>query len=64
MVGSNHWPIFLYTGENSSRKQRNLFFENQCLMEADLINMFCNIWQSVRGDLIVVDTPWIFGMGA
>jgi hypothetical protein len=33
-------------------------------MEADLINMFYNIWQSVRGDLIVVDTPWIFGMGA
>jgi exonuclease III len=34
-VGSDHWPVFLDYGENSTRRQKYFYFEKQWLLESD-----------------------------
>jgi hypothetical protein len=39
-VGSNHWPIFLDSGENSMSSQRVFTFEEQWLLEPEFMRIF------------------------
>jgi exonuclease III len=39
-VGSDHWPIFLDSGENSMNRQKYFFFEKQWLLEQDFLSVF------------------------
>jgi hypothetical protein len=43
-VGSDHWPIFLDSGENSMKRQKHFFFEKQWLMEQDFLSVFEKMW--------------------
>jgi hypothetical protein len=44
-VGSDHWPIFLDSGESSINKQKHFFFEKHWLMEEDFLSIFSNMWE-------------------
>jgi hypothetical protein len=47
-VGSDHWPIFLDSGENSGGRTKWFFFEKQWLLEEDFMDSFTKNWQKVR----------------
>jgi hypothetical protein len=62
-VGSDHWPIFLDSGENSMNRQKYFFFEQQWLLEQDFFSMFEIMWRT-QTNLIACPIPWIFGISA
>jgi hypothetical protein len=48
-VGSNHWPMFLDTGENTMKKIKQFYFEKQWLLEGNFEETFSNQWNLTRG---------------
>jgi hypothetical protein len=46
-VGSDHWLIFLDTGENLIRDRNLFYFEKQWLLEDNFNYIFSRNWQSV-----------------
>jgi hypothetical protein len=46
-VGSDHWPIFLDSGDNSQRPSY-FYFEKQWLLEEGFLGMMTKVWQTIR----------------
>jgi hypothetical protein len=43
-VVSDHWPIFLDSGEAQERGQMHFYFEKQWLMESGCVDMIAETW--------------------
>lgn len=54
-VGSDHWSLFLDSGEHIKKRQKYFFFESNWFLQEGLEKMLSEIWEKVIRDMKLND---------